>query len=323
MKKSFVFILFATIIITFGFTSFSESADFPKKPIRVVVPFGPGGTHDIAARIVDGVLQEVLEVPVIHVNKSGGGGIVGGGYAKQQKADGYTLLYGGLSVLIEAPIVKPNATYTWRDFIPLARVTSGPLVLSVRKDSPWNSLEDYIAAAKKSPGKVTLGVPSLTGSQYLVASLFQKLAGIKLNVIPFKGDGPNITALLGKHTDSAMTGLTSLTPHLNAGSVKPFASSSPDRHPVQKDIPTFKEKGFPKIALLSWTGAWVRKGTPKDRVKILEEAYRKAANHKSVRTLIKKAGSTPDYADTSALMKIVPIEEEAIRIAVEAAGIKK
>jgi len=226
-------------------------------------------------------------------------------------------------VLIEAPIVKPNATYTWHDFIPLARVTSGPLILSVNKDAPWNTLEELVADAKKNPGKISVGIPGFGSSQHLVLSLFQSLADIELNIIPYKGDGNNITSLLGKHTDAAMTGLTSLTPHLNAGNVKALASSAPERHPIQKDIPTFKEKGYPKIAVLSWTGAWVPKGTPADRVQILQEAYKKAANHKSVTTLIKKAGSTPDYAGTDQLMQIVPIEEEAIRSAAMAAGIVK
>jgi len=323
MKSSKWAIILIVLSVSFGLASSSQSADFPKRPLNVIVPYGPGGTHDIAARIVDGLLQEILGVPVIHINKSGGGGLVGGAYAKEQKADGYTILYGGLTVLIEVPIVKANCPYTWQDFIPLARVTSGPLILSVGKDSRWNTVEEFIGEAKKNPGKISLGIPGIGTSQHLVAALFEKEAGLDLNIIPFKGDGASITALLGKHVDSVMTGLTSLTPHLNAGNVKALASSSPERHPVQKDIPTFKEKGFSKIGVLSWTGAWVRKGTPEDRVKVLEEAYKKAATHKSVRTMIKKVGATANYAGTQELLKVVPLEYDAILKAARAAGISK
>jgi len=323
MKKLSALCLLVFCVFPISLTHLSLAADFPTKPLQVIIPYGPGGTHDIAARIVDGQLQEVLSVPVIHVNKPGGGGMVGGAYALEQPADGYTILYGGLTVLTEIPIVTPNCPYTWQDFIPIARVTSGPLVLCVSKEAPWNSLEDFIAAAKKSPGKITVGIPGIGTSQHLVAALFAKEAGLDLNMIPFKGDGAALTALLGKHVDSVMTGLTSLTPHLNAGSVKALASSTPERHAVQKDIPTFKEKGFPNIVILSWTGAWVRKGTPQDRVKILQDAYKAATTHPSVVTLIDKAGATPDYAGTEELLKAVPKEYEAILSAAKSAGLSQ
>lgn len=323
MKKVSLLSLLVLFVFPITVSNFSLAADFPSKPLQVIIPYGPGGTHDIAARIVDGQLQEVLSVPIIHVNKPGGGGMVGAAYALEQPADGYTILYGGLTVLVEIPIVTPNCPYSWQDFIPVARVTSGPLILSVGKESPWNSIEEFMAAAKKDPGKVTVGIPGIGTSQHLVAALFAKEAGVDLNIIPFKGDGAAITALLGNHVDSVMTGLTSLTPHLKAESVKALASSTPDRHPVQKDIPTFKEKGFPNIVILSWTGAWVRKGTPQDRVKILQDAYKEAASHPSVVTLIDKAGATPDYAGTEELLKVVPKEHEAILSAAKSAGISQ
>lgn len=323
MKRLLTICLSVFFLFPISLTRISLAADFPTKPLQVIIPYGPGGTHDIAARIVDGQLQEVLSVPVIHVNKPGGGGMVGAAYALEQAADGYTILYGGLTVLVEIPVVTPNCPYTWQDFIPIARVTSGPLILSVGKESPYNSLEELMAAAKQNPGKVTVGIPGIGTSQHLVAALFAKEAGLDLNIIPFKGDGAAITALLGKHVDSVMTGLTSLTPHLNAGSVKALASSTPDRHPVQKEIPTFKEKGFPNIVILSWTGAWVRKGTPQDRIKILQDAYKTAATHPSVVTLIDKAGATPDYAGTEELLQMVPKEHEAILGAAKSAGISQ
>jgi tripartite-type tricarboxylate transporter receptor subunit TctC len=185
MKK--VLLLGVMVLFVFSIGNFSMAADFPGKPLQVIIPYGPGGTHDIAARIVDGQLQEVLSVPVIHVNKPGGGGMVGGVYALEQPADGYTILYGGLTVFVEIPVVTANCPYSWQDFIPIARVTSGPLILSVGKESPYNSLEDFMAAAKKSPGKVTVGMPGIGTSQHLVAALFAKEAGLDLNIIPFQG----------------------------------------------------------------------------------------------------------------------------------------
>ncbi len=205
MKKVSLLCLLVLVVFPVAVATFTQAAEFPNKPLQVIIPYGPGGTHDIAARIVDGQLQKVLSVPVVHVNKPGGGGMVGGVYALEQPADGYTILYGGLTVLIEVPIVTPNCPYTLQDFIPVARVTSGPLILAVGKESPYKNLEEFIAAAKKNPGKVTVGTPGIGTSQHLVVALFAKEAGLDLNIIPFKGDGAAITALLGNHVDSVIT----------------------------------------------------------------------------------------------------------------------
>jgi len=304
-------------------TSLGQEAKYPNKPIQVIIPYGPGGTHDIAARIVDGQLQEILKVPIIHVNKPGGGGVIGAAYAKEQKPDGYTILYGGLTVVVELPIVTPNSPYKTEDFIPIARVTYGALVLSVKKDSPLNSLEEFIKAAKKDPGKISLGIPGIGTSQHLVAKLFETEAKIELNVIPFKGDGPAITALLGGHVQAVITGITSITPHLTSGEVNTIASSGLDRHAVFKDVPLFKEKGLPEVAIYSWTGPFVPAGTPAPVVKILSDAYRDAANHPSIVSLLEKSGTTPGYLSSEEVKKLVPSEYSKIFKAAKAAGLIK
>lgn len=311
------------LMALFGSSAFGQELKFPTKPIQVIIPYGPGGTHDIAARIVDGQLQEILKVPVIHVNKPGGGGVIGAAFAKEQKPDGYTVLYGGLTVVIELPIVTPNCPYKTEDFIPIARVTYGALVLSVKKDSPLNSLEEFIKAAKKDPGKITLGIPGIGTSQHLVAKLFETEAKIELNMIPFKGDGPAITALLGGHVQAVMTGITSITPHLKSGEVNTIASSGLDRHPIFKDIPLFKEKGLPEVAIYSWTGPFVPVGTPEPVIKILTDAYREAATHPSIVSLLEKSGTTPGYLASEDVKKMIPSEYNKILKGSKAAGLIK
>jgi len=323
MNSVFSMLFLVVSMLLFGSLSFGQDIKYPIKPIQVVIPFAPGGTHDIAARIVDGQLQEILKVPIVHINKPGGGGVIGAGFVKEQKPDGYTVLYGGLTVAIELPIVTPNCPYKTEDFIPIARVTYGALVLSVKKDSPLSSLEEFIKAAKKDPGKITLGIPGIGGSQHLVAKLFETEAKIELNMIPFKGDGPNIAALLGGHVDAVMTGITSITPHLKSEEVKTIASSGLDRHAVFKDIPLFKEKGLPEVAIYSWTGPFVPVGTPAPVVKILSDAYREAATHPSIVLLLEKSGTTPGYLSSEEVKKLVPSEYNKIFRAAKAAGLIK
>lgn len=306
-----------------GGLAYGQEGKYPSKPIQVIIPYGPGGTHDIAARIVHSQLQEVLKVPIVHINKPGGNGVLGAAFAKEQKPDGYTILYGGLTVVVELPIVTPNCPYKKEDFIPIARITHGALVLSVKKDSPWNSLEDFIAAAKKEPGRISLGIPGIGTTQHLVAKLFENEARIELNSIPFKGDGPSITALLGGHVQAVMTGITSVTPHLRSGEVKALASSASERHPIFKEMPLFREKGFPEVSILSWTGPFVPVGTPDSIVRVLSEAYREAANHPSVVTLLQKSGTTPGYLSSEDVKKLIPSEYEKISKAAKAAGLTK
>jgi len=313
---------FIVLVVLFGTNSFGEEK-YPTQPIQVIIPYGPGGTHDIAARIVDSQLQEILKVPIIHLNKPGGGGVLGAAFAKEQKPDGYTVLYGGLTVAIELPIVTPNCPYKTEDFIPIARVTYGALVLSVKKDSPLNTLEEFIKAAKKDPGKIALGIPGIGTSQHLVAKLFEAEAKVEMNVIPFKGDGAAITALLGGHVQAVMTGITSITPHLKSGEVITIASSGLDRHPIFKDIPLFKEKGLPEVAIYSWTGPFVPAGTPESIIKILTNAYREAATHPSIVALLEKSGTTPGYLSSGDVKKLIPSEYNKILKGSKAAGLIK
>ena len=322
-KLTLITVGMVSLVLLFGISSFGQEVKYPSKPIQVIIPYGPGGTHDIAARIVDSQLQEVLKVPVIHVNKAGGGGVTGAAFAKEQKPDGYTVLYGGLTVVVELPIVTPNCPYKTEDFIPIARVTYGALVLSVKKDAPWKTLEEFIQVAKKDPGKISLGIPGIGTSQHLVAKLFETEAKIELNTIPFKGDGAAITALLGGHVQAVMTGITSITPHLKSEEVRGLASSAPDLHAVFKDIPLFKEKGLPEVTILSWTGPFVPRGTPEPLIRVLSEAYKEAATHPSIVALLEKSGTTPGYLGSEEVKKLIPSEYSKIYKAAKGAGLIK
>jgi len=313
-------IFLITLMLVLGANTFAQEK-YPTKPIQVVIPYGPGGTHDIAARIVDSQLQEILSVPIVHLNKPGGGGVIGGSFAKEQKPDGYTILYGGITVLVELPLTIPNCSYNTEDFVPIARVTYGALILSVRKDSPLKTLEKFIEAAKKDPGKISMGVPGLGTTMHLAGKRLEMGANIELNTIPFKGDGDSITALLGGHVDCVMTGITSITPHLKSGEVIGIASTALDPPKTFTEIPLFSDKGFPEVSVWGWTGPFVRVGTPEPIIKILSDAYGQAATHPSVVTLLQKSGTTPGYLSSDEVRKLMKGDYRKTYDAAKAAGL--
>ena len=315
------FIVFVFIML--GNMVSGQELKYPTKPIQVIIPYGPGGTNDIIARAVDSQLQEVLKTPIIHINKTGGSGILAAAFVKEEKPDGYTILQGGLSVNIEIPIITPNCPYNLQDFIPIARTAYGPLVLLVKKNAPWDTLESFLVEAKKEPKKISLGIPGIGTSQHYVTKLFESETKIEFNIIPFKGDSANITALLGGHLQASVAGLTAATPYLKAEDVKALASSGYDRHPLFKDIPLFREKGLPEVTLISWGGPFVRAGTPDYVVRILDGAFREAAVHPSVISILEKAGVAPGYLGSDELKKLVPSEYNRLLKAAKLAGLIK
>jgi tripartite-type tricarboxylate transporter receptor subunit TctC len=311
-----------SLLALIGAPAFGQEAKYPVKPIQVIIPFGTGGTNDISARIVDSQIQEILRVPVIHINKPGGGGVTGTAFVKEQKPDGYTILWGS-GVAIEMSIVTPNCPYKVQDFVPIALVTHGYFILAVKKDAPWNTLEDFITAAKKDPGKISVGNAGIGTSQHLVTKLLELEAKINLNSIPFKGDGPAIPALLGGHVNAVMSGIGAITPYLLSGEARGLASSGPEHHPALKQIPLFKEKGLPGVSKVTWTGPVASAGTPEPIIKILSDAYQVAANHPSVLVLLEKSGTIPKYVNREDGMKVMQSEYKSYYNAAKAAGLIK
>jgi tripartite-type tricarboxylate transporter receptor subunit TctC len=320
--KIIVFSVVSLVLSLFlGEVGFGQEK-YPSKPIQVIVPVVPGGVTDSAARMLGEKLQESLKVPIVVMNKAGGGGAIAATYVLEQKPDGYTVFHAA-SGMIDKYFLIPNCPFTKDDFIPIARMTYGAMVLAVKKDAPWKSLEEFLESARKEPGKISVGVAGVGDTQDLVARLIETGAKVKFNIIPFKGDGSVIAPLLGGHAQAAVFGITAVTPYLQSGEMRGLAISSPERHYVFKDIPLFKEKNLHDVSLFGWTGIFVATKTPESVIKTLDEAYRQAATHPEIIEKLKKIGTIPGYQNQREFKEFFGAECDKIAKAADLLGLKK
>jgi tripartite-type tricarboxylate transporter receptor subunit TctC len=239
---------------------------YPNKPIRIVVPFPPGGSTDLLARRLGEKLAAAMGQPVVVENKPGAGGTTGADFVAKSAPDGYTLLMGVTGSNAIAASLYPKLPYdTLKDFAPVSQLVSAPLVLSVNASSPIKSVRDYVAAARVKP--LSHGTPGNGTSMHLTAEMFDQAAGVRLMHVPYKGSAPAMNDLLGGTLDSMFGDFLVLLPQIKAGKVTPLAVTSARRHPMLPDVPTVAETGLPGLAQFeaaSWQGLFAPAGLPRD-----------------------------------------------------------
>jgi tripartite-type tricarboxylate transporter receptor subunit TctC len=245
----------------------------------MIVPFPPGGVADIVARPVADAMSRNLAAPVIVENKAGAGGGIGMGMAAKAKPDGYTLLLAlsSISILPEADKVTGRAPmYQLNQFVPIARLTADPTVLAVRTDSPWKTLADFVADARRRPGAISYGSSGNYGTMHVPMEMLAASAGIKLLHVPYTGAGPAVVALLGGNVDAVASGPSTVIQHVKAGKLRVLASWGDKRLAALPDVPTLTESGY-KAVFFQWAALFAPAGTPEPVVARLREAARAAA----------------------------------------------
>jgi tripartite-type tricarboxylate transporter receptor subunit TctC len=254
---------------------------FPDRPIKLVVPFPPGGVTDIVARTLSVKLTEELKQPVIVENRAGASGAIGAEAAARSAPDGYTWLMGNISTLAINQWTMAKLNYNpSTSFEPVAMVAVQPLLVAVNPTVPVNTLSELVAFAKKNPGKLNYGTAG--SSIHLAVEYFSGLAGIKMNHIPYKGSAPAITDLLGGQIQVLFDPFSSIHPQVAAGKVKALAITTADRSAVAPQVPTVIELGFAGYDVSSWQGIVVPAGTPKDIVVKMNAAINNALQSKEV-----------------------------------------
>ena len=264
----------ALALIVTGAASSQDA--YPAKPISLIVPFPPGGVADIVARPTADAMGRVLKVPVVIENKPGAGGGIGMGYVAKAKPDGYTLLLAlsSISILPEADkVTERTPMYQLNQFVPIARLTADPTVLAVRADSPWKTLGEFVADARKRPGAITYGSSGNYGTMHMPMEMFAASAGVKLLHVPYTGGGPAVVALLGGNVDALSTGPSTVIQHVKAGKVRILASWGDKRLASLPDIPTLTESGFDAV-FFQWSALFAPAGTPEPVLAKLREAAR-------------------------------------------------
>ena len=243
----------------------AQTAAYPTKPIRLIVPSAPGGGTDIAARLIAQGLTDSLGQAVVVDNRGGAGGTAGvTTAAKHSAADGYTLLLGSNGHLSFATAINPRLPYDpQKDLTPISLAANQPFVLAVSSNVPANSLRELIALAKAKPGTVTYGSGGAGSASHLGVELFQLKAGVTLMHIPYKGTGPGMTALMSGELQVLMAGLATVLPQAKSGKIRVLAVSGTQRSRMAPEVPTVAEAGVPGYEFNVWYGMMAPGGTPR------------------------------------------------------------
>ncbi len=251
----------------------------PEGPLRLVVPFAPGGGVDSAARLIAKQLGTNLNVSVIVENKPGANGTVGGKFVQTSAPDGQTLLFSASTQALTRQVMATPPYDPLADFAPVARVGAAPLLMVISPNLPQGKLNEVIAAAKQSPDKWTAALPALGAASHLGTLMFAKQGGLtQLTTAVYKGTAPALTDVAGGHVQIQIDAIVALQSMAKAGKVKPIMVTSAKRSAVMPNVPTAVESGYPKFVTESWYGVWAPKATPADRVQFLNKAFNDAVS---------------------------------------------
>jgi tripartite-type tricarboxylate transporter receptor subunit TctC len=248
-------------------TLLAQTASYPNKPIRIVVPFPPGGATDILARAAGQRLQEAFGQPVVIDNRPGAGGNIGAELVAKAPPDGYTFLMGTVGThAINASLYAKMPYDHVKDFVPVVLVAGVPNVLVVHPSVPANSVQELIAYAKANPGKLNFASSGSGTSIHLSGELFKVLTGVQMQHVPYKGSAPAVADLIGGQVQLMFDNLPSALPQIKGGKLKALAVTSATRAPALPDVPTVAEAGVPGFEASSWFGLLAPAGTPPDIV---------------------------------------------------------
>jgi tripartite-type tricarboxylate transporter receptor subunit TctC len=249
----------------------AAQAEYPNRPIRIVVGFTPGGGNDIIARVFGQKLSESLGQPVIIENKPGAGAILATEYVARSAPDGYTLLVGASGAMVINPAVYEKLNYdTMRDFKPVSELGSFPLILIVNAKSPFKSLADLVAYAKANPEKANYS--SSSAAFQLATELFKQKTGVPMQMIPYKGANDSVSAVISGEVTATIADAGPVTSQVNGGNARALAVAAPKRMESLPDVPTMKEAGADVEAVL-WSGIFVPAATPPEIVRKLEAEF--------------------------------------------------
>lgn len=280
--KKMMKLLFAVGVV--GTISISHAANWPIKPITIIVPAAPGGTTDIATRLLAESLQDELGQPVIVENKAGAAGIIGSQQLVRAKPDGYTLIMGNIGPNSINYSLYNQLPYKASDFAPISLVISVPNVLVVHEQATPQTAQELIAELKQNPGQFAFGTSGAGQSPHLSAELFMLKTGTQAIHTPYKGAGPAVAGLLGQQFLFMIDNLPSSLPSIQAGKFKALAVTSAERIQTLPDVPTMKEVGVDDMVVNAWFGLMAPAGTPKEIIDTLSQATSKALNSDSIQT---------------------------------------
>ena len=280
-------------------TSAAEAQSYPSRPIRMVIPFPPGGSLDITMRVVGPKMTEVIGQTVIIDSRPGADGNIGTEIVARAPADGYTVLIHAVPLVVNPSLRRKLPFDVRKDFIPVSLLTASPLVLVVNPSVPVKSVKDIIALAKANPGKLTYASAGNGSNLHMAAELFKVLTGTDMLHVIYKGGGPALVAVLSGETDLSYLNIAAIMAYAKSGRLRAIGITSEKRSPLMPDVPSIAESGVRGYEFTSWAGALVPAGTPRNVVDKLYEGFSKALNTPDARKRFSEQGaeivaSSPD-----------------------------
>ncbi len=301
-----------------------QTADFPSRPITMIVVFAPGGPTDVMARLAADHMGRTLGQRVVIENVAGAGGTTGGGRGARAEPDGYTLTVGSLGSHGAAGALYKNMSYDSRELEPVGLIAGTPGYIAVRKDFPAKTLAEFMAYARENPGKVTSGHAGLGSTPHLACLYFTHLTGLKLVSAVYRDSAPAMNDLVAGQIDQVCDLAPTVVPQIQAGTIRGLAIAQKERAPVTPDVPTAAESGLPDYIFTGWNAIFVPKGTPKPVIDRLSGALRAALADETVRKRIADLGSipaAPAEQSPEALRQLVRADVERWSKVVQDAGI--
>jgi tripartite-type tricarboxylate transporter receptor subunit TctC len=300
----------------------SLAQDYPSRPVTLINPFPPGGAVDVVGRPFAAALEPIFKQPVVVETKSGAAGAVGAQFAASAKPDGYTLLAHLPSISGFAAVdtlFGRTPKFTRADFIPIARLTEGPMVLVVNDQVPYKTLKEFVDDAWQNPNKLIFSSSGLYGALHLPMALLIKAAGIQLKHLPTAGGGPAVTALLGNNAQALVSSIAAANAQVKAGKLRALACFSPKRATAMPDVPTLKELGY-DVEFSIWCGLFAPKSTPDAVITKVRAETKKVAESEPFKTAIANIGDVVAHLDQPEFRTFWDADAKRVEDAVQSIG---
>ncbi|MET0442029.1 MAG: tripartite tricarboxylate transporter substrate binding protein [Casimicrobiaceae bacterium] len=296
---------------------------YPSKQVRIIVPYTPGGSNDVLGRMVAKHMQEALKQPFIVENKPGAAGQIGAEAAAKSAPDGYTLLVAPNDVMTVTPNFNPNGPYDpVNDFEPIGTLGAVPIVLVVNASSPYKSVAELVAAAKAKPGALSYASSGAGGPQHMSAELFASMTGVKMLHVPYKGNVPALTDLLGGQVDVLFSPINSALPHIKSGKLRALAMASDKRVTQLPEVPTLTEAGVAGYKSEIWIALFAPARTPKDIVDKLSAEITRMQSQADVREQLSAQGIDPMTATPAQISSMIKTDLARWQTVIKETGLK-
>jgi len=281
---------------------------WPTKPVKMVVPFSPGGSTDVVARMLGQRLSEIWGQTVVIENKAGAGGNIGADMVAKSPADGYTLLMASGSITINPHIYAKMPFDTDKDLVPITNVASGPMLVVVQDKAPYKSVKDVIAAAKAKPGALSFGSAGVGSQVHLAGENFADAAGIDIQHVPYKGEAPAYTDLIAGQTQLMVGNIAAAAALLGPDRLRALAVTGKQRSPLLPDVPTVSESGLPGFENTGWFGLYAPAGTPPEIIAKIQKDTAAALSDTHIKARLHVLGMEPVGSTSAQLAKQMAVE---------------